>query len=37
LLQVITHRFEPVHVPDEEGDVEERHEGVKELELKINC
>lgn len=31
-----THRFEPVHVPDEEGDVKERHKGVKELELQVN-
>lgn len=30
-----THRFEPVHIPDEEGDIEERHESVKELELQI--
>ena len=31
----LTHRFEPVHIPDEEGDIEERHKSVKELELQI--
>lgn len=35
LLKVTTHRFEPVHIPDEESNVEKRHEGVKELKLQV--
>lgn len=31
-----THVFQPVHVLDVEGDVKQRQESVKELELQLN-